>query len=136
MKSKKVTLRSKRLYSEEFKRVQVKEYESGHLTVSEIGKLYGIAETLIYRWIQKFSTYNKRKISIVEMKESSTQKIKELQDRIKELERAVGLKQLNIDFLEKMIELAQTELDVDIKKNFANSQSGGIKKTEGKSPTK
>jgi transposase len=136
MKSKKVTLRSKRLYSEEFKRAQVKEYESGNLTVSEIGKLYGIAEALIYRWIQKFSTYNKRNISIVEMKESSSQKIKELQDRIKELERAVGLKQLNIDFLEKMIELAQTELDVDIKKNFASSQSGGIKKTEGKSLTK
>lgn len=136
MRTKTVILRSRRYYSEEFKRTQVKEYESGNLTVSEIGILYGIKDNIIYRWIQKYSTYNKRKICIVEMTESSTQKIKELQDRIRELERAVGLKQLNIDFLEKLIELAKTELDIDIKKNFSNLSSSGSGNTDKKSHTK
>lgn len=136
MRAKKVNLRSIRNYSEEFKRTQVKEYESGNLTVAEIGALYGIAVTIIYRWVQKYSTYNQRKISIVEMTESSTQKIKELQNRIKELERAVGLKQLNIDFLEKLIELAKTELDIDIKKNFSNQSSSGSGNTGKNSPAK
>jgi transposase-like protein len=136
MKLKKVILQSRRTYSEEFKRTQVKEYESGKLTINEICLLYGIKGNMVYRWVYKYSTYNKKKVRIVEMEESSTQKVKELQHRIKELERAVGLKQLNIDLLEKMIELAQTELDIDIKKNYNTLQSGGIKKIGGKSPTK
>lgn len=102
----------------------------------EISKLYSINPVIIYRWIYKYSTYNMKKVRIVELEESSTQKVKELQNRIKELERVVGLKQLNIDLLEKMIELAQTELDIDIKKNYSNMQSGGIKQTGGKSPAK
>lgn len=136
MKTKKVTLLSKRLYSEEFKRAQVKEYESGKLTVMEISNLYHINSGIVYRWIYKYSAYNKKKVRILEMEESSSYKIKELQARIKELERAVGLKQLNIDFLEKMIELAKTELNVDIKKNYQASQSDGSRRTEGKSPAK
>ena len=46
------------------------------------------------------------------MKESSTKKIKEP-------ERIVGTKQINIDYLEKMNEIAKTELDIDIKKTSA-----------------
>jgi transposase-like protein len=136
MKGKKVTLQSRRVYSEEFRRAQVQAYESGKLSVGEIGKLFGIADTVIYRWIYRYSTYNKKKIRVVEMAESNTQKIKELHDRIKELERIVGIKQLNIEYLEKMIELAQSELDIDIKKNFDNLPSDGSRKTGGKSSVK
>ena len=52
-----------------------------------------------------------------------------MEARIKELERAVGQKQMNIDFLEKMIELAKEEFNIDIKKNSNTPQSGGSKKT-------
>ena len=45
--------------------------------------------------------------------------------RIAELERIVGQKQLNIDYLEKVIELAKEELGIDIKKNSDTPQSGG-----------
>lgn len=136
MKTKQVTLRAKRIYSEEFKRTQVKEYENGKLTISDIGQLYSIPVTIIYRWVYKYSTYNKKNVRVVEMSESSTQKLKELQNRIKELERVVGLKQLNIDYLEKIIELAKTELNLDIKKNFQDLSSVGSEKTAGKSPIK
>lgn len=43
-------------------------------------------------------------------------KLKELQSRIAELERALGQKQMNIDYLEMMIELAKKEYDIDIEK--------------------
>jgi transposase-like protein len=125
MGTKKVILQSKRLFSEEFKKSCVKEYESGHYTVSELGRLYNIRVNMIYRWIYKYSVYNKKKVRIVEMEESSTKKVKDLQDRIKELERIVGQKQLNIDYLEKMIELAKEHFDIDIKKNFNTPQSNG-----------
>lgn len=120
----------KRKFSEEFKRGRVKEYEKGRLTVLEICDLYHVGTTNVYRWIHKYSSYPRRQIRIVEMANSSTKKVKELQEHIKELERAVGQKQLNIDYLEKMIELAKSKLGVDVKKNFDTSQSTGSKKSQ------
>jgi hypothetical protein len=63
------------------------------------------------------------------MTDSSKQKLKELQKRISDLERAVGQKQLNIDFLEKMIEIAKDQYGIDIKKNFNTPPSAGSEKT-------
>jgi hypothetical protein len=63
------------------------------------------------------------------MADSSKQKLKDLQRRIDELERVVGQKQLNIDFLEKMIELAKEQYGVDVKKNFGIPPSAGSEKT-------
>lgn len=125
MSGKKVRINSKRVFAEEFKRARVKEYEQGHYTVKELSKLYHIQTAVIYRWIYKYSAYNKRSIKVVEMSESSQKKVKALQKRIEELERVVGQKQLNIDFLEKMIELSQQEYGIDIKKNFSTPPSAG-----------
>lgn len=125
MGTKKVILRSKRLFTEEFKKARVKEYEAGEFTTIEISRLYGIQQSLFYRWIHKYSIYNKKKIRVVEMEESSYKKVKDLQERIKELERAVGQKQLNIEFLEKMIKIAKEQYGIDIKKNFNTPQSSG-----------
>lgn len=127
---KKVNLNKRRIFSESFKKERVKEYETGHLTVLEISRLYGIAFQTIYLWIYKYSSYNKKSLKVVEHKDSHTYRLKQLQDQIKELERAVRQKQLNIDYLEKMIELAKSELGIDIKKNFDASQSGGSGSTK------
>ncbi len=59
-------------------------------------------------------------------------KIKLLEQRIKELEVAVGQKQMNIDYLERMIELAKEEYDIDIKKNSNTPQSDGSKQIKTK----
>jgi hypothetical protein len=84
----------------------------------------------IYKWIYKFSTFNEKGSRVVEMKNSSTQKMKELEARIKELEGIVGRKQINIDYLEKMIDIAKDELNIDIKKNSNTPQSAGSKNTK------
>jgi transposase-like protein len=125
MGTKKVILQSKRFYSEEFKKARVHDYETGELTTGEICSLYKIAPVNIYRWIYKYSVYNKKKVRVVEMSDSSTKKVKELQNKIKEMERIIGQKQMNIDYLEKMIELAKEHFDIDIKKNFSTPQSTG-----------
>lgn len=123
--AKKQRLQVKRLFSEDFKKSVISDYESGKFSVRELASLYAVHSTVIYRWIYRYSTYQKRNIKVVEMSESSSQKVKELQKRIAELERIVGQKQLNIDYLEKMIELAKAELGIDIKKNSDTPQSGG-----------
>jgi transposase len=127
--TKKITLKSGRVFSEDFKKTCIKEYETGQFTVLELSKLYQIQPVIIYRWIHKYSTYNKRRIKVVEMADSSKQKVKELQKRVADLERIVGQKQLNIDFLEKMIEIAKDHFGIDIKKNFDTPPSAGSEKT-------
>lgn len=130
MGNKRVTLLKRRVYSEEFKKARVREYEKGDYTVNELSRLYTVSFQSLYRWIYQYSHYNKKGIIVVEMEESSEKKVKELEKRIRELERAVGQKQLNIDYLEKMIELAKEEFGIDVKKNSGTPQSDGSKSTE------
>ena len=93
-------------------------------------KIYDISTSLIYRWIYKYSKYNKKGAQVVEMKDSNAEKIRQMEARIKELEQAVGQKQMNIDYLEKMIDLAKEHYDMDIKKNSNIQRSGGSKTTK------
>jgi len=89
----------------------------------ELSRLHKIHFQTIYNWIYKFSKANARGYRVVELTESSDMKLKELQKRIEELERIVGQKQIKIDYLEKMIELASEELKIDLKKNSNTPQS-------------
>ena len=114
-----------RRFSEDFKLKIVKEYESGQSSALDLEKIYDIS--VIYKWIYKYSKYNKQSIQVVEMKDSQSQKVKDLEARVKLLEQTVGQKQMAIDYLEKMIELAEEDLKVDIKKNSNTPQSGGSK---------
>jgi transposase-like protein len=125
-------IRTPRKFTEDFKRQVVKEYESGMFSVRQLGRLYGLANQQIYNWIYKFSTFNEKGYRIVESKDSSANKLKEMEERIKELERSIGQKQIKIDFLEKMIDIAKTDLNIDIKKNYDTSQSAGSGKTRKK----
>ncbi len=114
-----------RSYSEEFKRELVRLFESGKYRVLELESLYGVSNRVIYRWIYRYSQFNKTGSRIIEMKESATNKVKELENRIKELERKLGQKQIKIDFLETMIEVAEEQLKIDIKKKSSTPQSTG-----------
>lgn len=130
MKANLKAIKKQRVYSDDFKRSVVKDFESGQFSVLQLAKLHNIGNPLIYGWIYKFSTFNEKGSRVVEMKNSSTQKMKELEARIKELEAIVGRKQINIDYLERMIDIAKEELNIDIKKNFNTPRSAGSKNTE------
>lgn len=121
-----------RRYTKEFKLKLVEEFERGQYSVPELEKLHGISNKSIYRWIYKYSKYNKSGYRVIEMSKSSTVKLKELEKKIKDLERVVGQKQIKIDYLEKMMDIAKDELDIDIKKNFDTLQSGGSGNTKNK----
>lgn len=132
MKAQKGAIHKKRRYSEEFKRSLVKDFESGRYSVIELCRVHGLANQSIYDWIYKYSTFNEKGYRVVEMKDSTKEKVSQLEARIKELESAVGRKQMEIDYLEKMIELAGEELNIDIKKNYDTPPSGGSGKTSKK----
>ena len=66
------------------------------------------------------------------MEDSNQNKLEELVKKVKELEQMVGQKQIAIEYLEKMIELAKTDLNIDIKKNYSLPPSPGSNLTKKK----
>jgi len=111
-------IRKHRKYSEDFKKSIVASFEKGEFSVRQLEKLYGIKNTSIYNWVYKYSMFNEKGCRIVEMEDSNQNKLKELAKKVKDLEQMVGQKQVAIEYLEKMIELAKTDLNIDIKKNY------------------
>ncbi|MDP4281311.1 MAG: transposase [Bacteroidota bacterium] len=121
-----------RTFSEDFKKKKIRELERNITSISDICKTYSVSRTSIYRWIYKYSVMKKKKErQIVEIK-SDTQTIKALRERIKELERVVGQKQLLIEFKDKMIEIAESTYNVDIKKKLSSKLSSGSTSTDKK----
>lgn len=123
-------IKKQRKFSEDFKRSLIKEFESGKYSVPQLSRIHRISNSLIYGWVYKYSTFNEKGFRIVEMKESSSSKLKALEQKVKDLERTVGQKQIMIDYLEKMMDIAKEELNIDIKKNLNTLQSGGFEKTK------
>lgn len=126
IKSNKLSLaqRRRRTFSESFKIKKVRELESGQTRICEVVKEYLVSATSVYNWLNKYgmSKVKKPERLIIESN-SDTTKIQELRKRIAELERTVGQKQVQLDFKEKMIELAEEHYGVDIKKKFIEKQS-------------
>lgn len=130
-------LRQNRYFSEDFKRQKVREIEQNQSTVAEISREYEVSSTAIYKWIYKYSGMRKKSVKQVIEAESDTRKILELKEKVKELERMVGQKQILLDFQSKMIELAEDEYGVDIKKKYGTKPSSGSGATSDTStPTK
>jgi transposase len=123
-------IRKKRAFSQAFRDEVIKLFESGKYSILQLSRLYGLSQNIIYVWIYKYSTFNKKGYRIIEMKQSDTSKLKALQQRVQELERALGQKQIKIDFLEEMINVAQEELNIDIKKKSFTPPSNGSGKNE------
>lgn len=127
--------RPTRYFSEELKRQKVKDLERNLVTIAELCREYRVSRTSVYRWIYQYSGNRKKQERQIVERMSDTRKIKELQDRIKELERIIGQKQIQIDFKDKMIEIAENMYQVDIKKKLGSSHSSGIGKTGSSTPT-
>jgi len=116
----------RRVFSNEFKKSKVADIIEKKITVTELSRLYGISRSSIYKWKAKYDPHYEPKTRIVIEMQSEAQKTKELLQRLAELERIIGQKQLEIDFKDKMIELASQELKVDIKKKYNTEQSSGL----------
>jgi len=119
-----------RSFSDEFKKEKVRELERNISSVSDICKTYTVSRTSVYRWIYKYSVMAKKQVKQIIEAKSDTRKIRFLEERIKELERIVGQKQLLLEFNEKMIEIAEATYGVDIKKKVGSKLSSGTTSTE------
>lgn len=118
-------IRQTRYFTEDFRKAKVKEIEQNLATVIEISRQYNVSTAAVYKWMYKYSFHLKKGIKqVIELK-SETLKTKHLKERVAELERIVGQKQLAIDFHDKLIEIASDEFGVDIKKKYSGRLSDG-----------
>ncbi len=111
-------IRVRRSFSTEFRRKKVEEIECKISTVSEISREYQVTRAAVYKWIKLYSLSMKKKERLIVEAESDTRKLASLQQRIADLERLLGQKQIQLEFMEKIIDIAEETYQVDIKKKF------------------
>src|SRR5690606_29761070 len=134
--SKEASKRVNRYFSESFKRKKVREIEKNVSTVMEVSREYEVSTTAVYKWLDKYSRNRKRGVKQVVELMSDTRKIQELKNKVRDLEQLIGQKQFEIEFKNKMIDIAEEMYDIDIKKKLGSQPlpgSGSIgKNTDGK----
>lgn len=131
----KLQIRVRRIFSEEIKRKAIKDLTSQRTTIKALMNEHQVSHQAIYSWLYKYSPYHEQKCTlVVQMKSEEAKKI-ELQQRIAELERIVGQKQLELDFLNKLLEIGSNELGFDLKKSFSSPPLNGIDSANGSMDT-
>jgi transposase-like protein len=135
MKKSNLEIKKQRTFSEEFKRKRVKELIEKQITVSGLKRIHGVSRSSIYKWLYLYSPNHKRGTALVVEMESEPYKTKRLQQQVADLERIVGQKQLEIDFLGRLLEIGSEELGFDLKKNFSTRPSSGTGTGKNNAPT-
>ena len=127
-----VSLKPRRVFSDKLKKKIVKDIEQGKVNIAAVGREYDVSTTSVYKWLKKYSSFLQPSTTLVVQMESEQYKSKELEKKIADLEAALGRKQMEIDYLNKLIDIAGADLGVDLKKNISTVVSAGSKKTKGK----
>jgi len=110
--------KTRRHFSETFKKEKVKMVEEKKVSVLQLSRLYQVSTVAVYKWIYKYSTIISKGERMIVEKESEALKTLSLLKKVSELERTIGQKQLQIDYLEKAIEYGNQEVGFDIKKKY------------------
>ena len=106
----------RRVFSESLKRKLVSEIENCELSVIEVSRIYKVSTVSVYRWLAKYSMiYQKKSVMVVEEKSEQNQR-KLLEKQVRDLQQALGEKQMRLDYLEKLLELHKDATGEDIEK--------------------
>lgn len=126
--------KQRRTFSDSFKLKKVREIELGHSKIADICKEYEVSYTSVYKWLDKFGMTRKKGERIILETDSDTKQLQAYKQKIAELEQVIGQKQIMIDFMDKMIEIAEDRYKIDIKKKPSTKPSDSFGKTENNTP--
>ena len=128
----KFQVRERRIFSEQLKKQVIKDLVNKRTTVKKVMTEHQVSAQSVYNWLYKYSPQHQPPCTLVVQMKSEANKSQELQNRVADLERIVGQKQLEIDFLNKLIEIGSKELEFDFKKNFSPKPSNGSGSENGR----
>jgi len=128
--------RTQKDYSLSFKLQVVEEIESGQLDRLEAHLKYGIqARSTITQWLRKYGTFDWENLSVVTLAKTPEQKIIELEAKVKLLEkqkaRAEHLAERadkKVIIFDMLVDMAEKEYDIQIRKNCKPELSKTSKK--------
>ncbi len=128
--------RSQKDYSMSFKLEVVKEIESGLISTSGAKKKYGIqARSTVINWLRKYGTFDWENQTPSNMPHSKEQRLMELEARVKLLEKQKAMLEHQVERADKkaiifdmMIDIAEKEYNISIRKNSSPEQSTSIEK--------
>ncbi|MBE0677038.1 MAG: hypothetical protein IH591_20465 [Bacteroidales bacterium] len=114
-------MKGRKFYSDSIKREIVREVKSGLLSKIEARRKYDIpGSSTIIGWIRKFEGKTTDYRRIMDYKKSDKE---DLIKRIKELERKLEDEQIRSEGLSKIIDIAEDQLKISIRKKSATKQS-------------
>ena len=128
--------RTQRDYPMPFKMAVVQEVERTGIGVCAVARKYGIqSESTVTAWLRKFGNFDVANKTNKPMEKSKEQRLLELEARVKLLERQnsrlqheLEMKEHKVAFFDMMIDMAEKEFKIDIRKNSSAGQSINTKK--------
>lgn len=132
--------RTQKDYSTSLKLQIAQEIETGNLSISLATKKYGIqCRKTVVEWLKKFGNFDWDNQTPLNMPKSPEQKIMELEAQVKLLEKQKALLEREAYVADKkaiifdmMIDIAEQEYKIDIRKNLPPEQSTNLKKKNNK----
>jgi transposase len=128
--------RSQKDYSMSFKLGVVQEVESGLLSVTGAKRKYGIqGRSTVVNWLRKYGTFDWENQTPSNMPQSKEQRLMELEAKVKLLEKQKAMLEHQVERSDKkaiifdmMIDIAEKEYNISIRKNSSPEQSTSIEK--------
>lgn len=132
--------RTQKDYSMSLKLQIVQEIERGTTSISQVKKDYGIqSRSTIVQWLRKFGNFDWDNQTPSNMPKSPEQKIMELEAQVRLLEKQKALLEREAYVADKkaiifdmMIDIAEKEYQIDIRKNSSPEQSIILNKKNNK----
>jgi transposase len=128
--------RSQKDYSMSFKLGVVAEIETGLISTTDAKKKYGIqSRSTVVSWLRKYGTFDWENQTTSNMPKSKEQRLMELEAKVKLLERQKATLEAQVERSDKkaiifdmMIDIAEKEYNISIRKNSSPEQSISIEK--------
>lgn len=132
--------RTQKDYSLSFKLQVVQEIEREEISINEVQKKYGIqGNQTVIRWLRKYGNFDWENQTPSNMPKTPEQKIMELEAKVKLLEKQKAFLERQAYVADKksiifdmMIDLAEKEYQIDIRKNSSPEQSNDLDKKNNK----
>ena len=132
--------RSQKDYSMSFKLAVVKEVESGFFSVTGVARKYGIqGRSTVVNWLRKYDTFDWKNQTPSNIPKTNNQRIMELEAKVKLLEKQKALLEHQVERADKkaiifdmMIDIAEREYNISIRKNSLPEQSTSTEKNTKK----
>lgn len=126
--------RTQKDYSMSFKLSVVKEVERGELSIGAAARKYGIQNpSTVTMWLRKYGNFDWQNQTPSNMPKTPEQKILELEQQVKLLEKQKAFLEKQVETSDKkvlifdmMIDLAEKEYKIPIRKNYSPEQSTSL----------